>query len=107
MVRKSTPVPQPKTLKVSVHIILENNSRFVRGKSRSLKEIEDYCLSEYKAKKLENDGWEYELTFQYEHDEDLENQIEDLAVEMSSEADSRNGFIECHFSEVGTDRSWL
>ena len=51
--------------------------------------------------KLEKDGWEYELTFQYEHDEDLENQIEDLAAEMSSEADSRNGFIECHFSEVG------
>jgi hypothetical protein len=41
------------------------------------------------------------------HDEDLENQMEDLAAEMSEEADSRNGFIECHFSEVGTDRTWL
>ena len=79
----------------------------MRGKGKSRQNIERYCLSEYGAKKLEKDGWEYELTFQYEHDEDLENQIEDLAGEMSSEADSRNGFIECHFSEVGTDRSWL
>jgi len=45
--------------------------------------------------------WDIELTFQYENDEDLENQIYDLAAEMSSEADSRNGVIECHFSEVG------
>jgi hypothetical protein len=79
----------------------------VRGKGKSRQNIEDYCLSEHKAKKLEKDGWEYELTFQYENDEDLENQIEDLAAEMSEEADSRNGFIECNFSEVGTDRSWL
>jgi hypothetical protein len=55
---------------------------------------------------LDKDGWEHELTFQDENDEDLENQIYDLATEMSSEADSRNGFIECQFSEVGTDRSW-
>jgi hypothetical protein len=34
---------------------------------------------------------------QYENDEDLENQIYDLAAEMSSEADAHNGFIECHF----------
>ena len=68
--------------------------------------IEDFRLSHYNAKKLDKDGWEYELTFQYENDEDLENQIDDLAAEMSSEADSRNGFIECHFSEVGIDRSW-
>jgi hypothetical protein len=86
---------------------VENNSKFVRGKGKSRQNIERYCLSEYGAKKLEKDGWEYELTFQYEHYEDLENQIEDLAGEMSSEADSRNGFIECHFSEVGTDRTWL
>ena len=73
----------------------------------SRQNIEDYCLSGYGAKKLEQDGWEYELTFQYEDVEDLENQIENLAAEMSSEADSRNGFIVCHFSEVGTERSWL
>jgi len=41
---------------------------------------------------LKKDGWEYELTFQYEDDEDLDNQIYDLTAEMISEADIRNGF---------------
>lgn len=106
-VKQSDAPPAVKTTKVILWLQVENNSKFVRGKGKSRQNIEDYCLSEYGAKKLEKDGWEYELTFQYEHDEDLENQIENLAAEMSSEADSRNGFIECHFSEVGTDRSWL
>ena len=60
----------------------------------------------YNARKLEKDGWEYELTFQYTDDEDLERQIKDLSDEMSQEADLRNGSIECSFTEVGTDRSW-
>lgn len=58
------------------------------------------------AKAWDKDGWEYELTFQYTDDEDLENQIYDLAAEMSREADLRNGFVECSFTEVGADRSW-
>ena len=106
-VKQSGTPPEMKTTKVVLWLQVENNSKFVRGKGKSRQNIEDYCLSEYGAKKLEKDSWEYELTFQYEHDEDLENQIEDLAAEMSNEADSRNGFIECHFSEVDTDRSWL
>ena len=86
---------------------MENNSKLVRGKGKSRQHIEDYCLLKFNATKLEKDGWQYELTFQYIDDEYLEKQIEELAAEMSNEADFRNGFIECHFSEVGTDRSWL
>ena len=95
-----------KATKVILWLRVENNSKFVRGKGKSRQYIEDYHLSRYNAKKLEKDGWEYELTFQYKDDEDLENQIYDLTSEMSHEADIRNGFIECSFSEVGTDRSW-
>jgi DNA invertase Pin-like site-specific DNA recombinase len=105
-VKKSGVVPEMKTTKVILWLRVENNSKFVRGKGKSRQYIEDFHLSHYNAKKLDKDGWEYELAFQYENEEDLENQIYDLAAEMSSEADSRNGFIECHFSEVGTDRSW-
>ncbi len=99
--------PEMKTTKVILWLQVENNSKFVRGKGKSRQSIEDYYLSKYNAKKLDKDGWEYELTFQYEDDGDLENQIDDLASEMSSEADLRNGFIECNFTEVGTERSWL
>lgn len=105
-VKKSGTPPELKTTKVILWLQVENNSKFVRGKGKSRQHIEDYCLSEYDAKKLEKDGWEYELTFQYKDDEDLEHQIYDLASEMSREADLRNGFVECSFTEVGTDRSW-
>ncbi|MCG7920490.1 MAG: helix-turn-helix domain-containing protein [Candidatus Thiodiazotropha lotti] len=105
-VKQSGSKPELKTMKVILWLQVENNSKFVRGKGKSRQHIEDYCLSEYSAKKLEKDGWEYELTFQYTDDEDLEKQIYDLAAEMSREADLRNGFVECSFTEVGTDRSW-
>ena len=105
-VKQSGTPPEMKTTKVILWLQVENNSKFVRGKGKSRQHIEDFHLSSYNAKKLEKNSWEYELTFQYKDDEDLENQIYDLASEMSSEADIRNGFIECSCSEVGTDRSW-
>lgn len=105
-VKQSGTLPEKKSTKVILWLQVENNNKFVRGKGKSRQNIEDYCLSEYNAKKLDKDGWEYELTFQYTDEEDLENQIYDLAAEMSREADLRNGFVECSFTEAGTDRSW-
>lgn len=105
-VKQSDSIPELKTTKVILWLQVENNNKFVRGKGKSRQHIEDYCLSDYNSKKLEKDGWEYELTFQYTDDEDLERQIDDLAVEMSQEADLRNGSVECSFTEVGTDRTW-
>ncbi len=99
--------PVLKTTKVRLWLQVENNSKFVRGKGKTRKEIEDYYLSDYDCKKLEKDGWKYELTFRYTDDEDLEHQIYELADEMESVASLRNGFTECSFAEVGTDRSWL
>lgn len=105
-VKQSDSVPELKTTRVVLWLQVENNNKFVRGKGKSRQHIENYCLTEYNAKKLDKDGWEYELTFQYTDDEDLERQIYDLSDEMSHEADLRNGVIECSFTEVGTERSW-
>ncbi len=93
-----------KTTKVILWLEIQNNSKFVRGKGKSKKHIEDYLLSEYHPKKL-REG-EYELTFEYSNEADLDQQIYDLSAEMASEAGLRDGFIECDFNEVGTDRSW-
>lgn len=98
--------PKIKTTKIILWLEVENNSKFVRGKKQSRDDIEFFCLPQYNAKKLEKNGWEYELTFQYKSDEDLEDQIYSLANEMESIADTRNGYTESSFSEVGTDKSW-
>lgn len=105
MQQADTP-PTTRTTRIILWLRVENNSKFVRGKGKSRQFIEEYHLSHYQAQKLAKDGWEYELTFHYEDDKDLESQIYGLVEDMGREAELRNGFIEYDFSEVGTDRSW-
>ncbi|MFK8080806.1 MAG: recombinase family protein [Granulosicoccus sp.] len=106
-VQKSTPTQKPKTLKVNVHMVIENNSKHVRGKSRSLREIEDVVFAPYQMQKPEPKGCEYELTIPYLTDKDLENTIIDLISEAENTADCRNGFTEIEISALdGSDRYW-
>lgn len=106
-VKKNIAVPKQKTLKVRVHLIVENNNKFVRGKSRSRKDIEDYVFSNYNMYKPDPKGYEYEITIPYANEKDLENTIYEIISEASSAADLRNGFIEADvFAMDGSDRSW-
>ncbi len=101
---KSAP---PKTLKVTLHLRVENNSKFVRGKKRSREDIERFVLSHYGMRKLDPNGWEYELTIPYETDTELDNTIYSLLQEASSIADDRNGFIEAEvIAQDGSERYW-
>ena len=87
-----------KTLKVTLHLVVENNNKFVRGKKRSREEIEQLVLSHYAMRKPDPKGYDYELTIPYENDKDLDNTIYDILQEASSIADRRNGFIEAECS---------
>lgn len=49
---------------------------------------------------------EYELTFSYKDDEDLDRKVYDLMPGISNEADMRHCFIEADAREKGTDRQW-
>ena len=60
----------------------------------------------YEMHKKQKDSWEYELTFTYQDDADLDQQISDLLQEMDFQADLECCFIEADITEVGTDRSW-
>ena len=106
-VSKIIAVPKQKTLKVRVHLIVENNNKFVRGKSRSRKDIENSIFSNYNMHKPDPKGYEYELTIPYENEKDLEDTIYEIISEASNTADLRNGFIEAGvFAMDGSDRSW-
>lgn len=100
--------PRLKTMKVLLYLVVENNSKFVRGKNKSRTEIEHYVLSHYQMEKLSPEGWEYHLTIPYETDEDLERIIsEDILREAEQIAESRHGFIEADVQSVDDpDRSW-
>lgn len=105
--RKSTPRPQPKTLKVRMHLVVENNSPFVRGKTRALMEIEQRVLAPYSMCKLDPKGCEYELTIPYENDQDLDHIVDEILREAAEIADRRNGFIEVDVAaQDGSERHW-
>jgi hypothetical protein len=76
----------------------------VRGKKRTRQNIEEYHLRHYGMQKL-RDG-EYELTFCYQDDADLDDQVHDLLRDISHEAELRYCFIEADMREKGTERYW-
>lgn len=98
--------PTTKTTQVQLWLRVENNNKFIRRKKKVREWIECYCLARYQMKKKHKDSWEYELTFTYETDEDLDKQIYDLLQEMDFQADLECCFIEVDVTEVGTERSW-
>lgn len=105
--RKSTPPPQPKTLKVALHLVVYNNSKFVRGKKRSLEETEQFVLAPNSMRKPDPKGYDYELTIPYENDKDLDDTVYGILQEASNIADMRNGFIEADvIAQDGSDRYW-
>jgi hypothetical protein len=95
-----------KQIKVNLWLRVENNNKFVRGRKRARENIERFILSEYNMKKLNKDGWDYELTISYENDEDLDETIYDMLSEIDAMADLRNCFTEADVTAIGSDRSW-
>jgi len=97
-----------KTIQVSMWLRVENNSKFVRGKTKVRKLIEDWILSEYDAVKLDKDGWEYTLTIPYRTDEELDKIIyDDILQQADSIADRYNCFIETDISAIDNpERIW-
>ena len=95
-----------KKIKVNLWLRVENNNKFVRGRKRARENIEIFILSEYNMKKLNKDGWEYELTIPCENDEDLDDTIYDMLSEIDQMADRRNCFTEADVTAIDSDRSW-
>jgi DNA invertase Pin-like site-specific DNA recombinase len=99
---------QPKTMKVELYLMVENNSKFVRGKGKSREDIEWGILRRYQMEKPHKDSHRYILTIPYETDEELDRIIyDDILGEAHSIADLRNGFIEADVISLDhPDRSW-
>jgi DNA-binding Lrp family transcriptional regulator len=100
--------PNEKTIQVELWLRVENNNKFVRGKTESRQTIEDSVLSKYHMNKPDKNGYDYTLTITYSSDEELERIICDNILRRAYEiADIRHGFIEADMREVGgQERSW-
>lgn len=102
------PVPTLKVMKVKFWLRVENNSKFVRGKSKSLNEIEWRVLSRFGMEKPDKNIPEYILSIPYNTDEELDQIIYDeIYAETESIADSRHCFIEGDIISLDDpERSW-
>jgi integrase/recombinase XerD len=94
-------------IRVMLHLRVEDNSKFVQAKKKARRQIELLCLSDYNMKKLEEGGWEYELSIPHRDDEELDRIVYDLLSACESVADDHQCFIEADvWSVENPERSW-
>lgn len=93
-----------KVANILLRVLVENNSKFVRGKKRALENIEIFVLEQFSAKR--RPSGEYELKVPYESDEDLNSTMSGLLSDIEVEADLRNCFAESSAQLEGSNRRW-
>ena len=94
----------PKVATILLTLRIENNSKFVRGKKRTIEHIENSYLDEYDAQRRPNG--EYELKVPYDSDEELDEAVNELLSGIASDADDRHCFSESEARMEGADRHW-
>ncbi len=96
--------PSEQIATITLELNIENNSQFVRGKKRARENIERYWLSDYDSTRLPSG--DYSLKIAYRSREELDEIINELLSDISSEADMRHCYIEAEAWENGTDYRW-
>ncbi|WP_316867464.1 hypothetical protein [Ralstonia mannitolilytica] len=91
---------------MTVHLHIERNSKFVRGKSKARRWIEQFCLSPYQMRPLEGPRTGYEIVMPFAAGPELEQAIAELISEMHEHADLCNCFVEVSLHDPLTDTYW-
>lgn len=89
---KVQPIEKEKIAKIRMWLRIENNNKFVRGKSKVRKEVEQYLRYDFNMEM--NSSNEYVFFVPYKDIDDLTKQVEDIICEIANTADWRNCFIE-------------
>lgn len=100
----SSKATEPKIATILLTLRIENNSKFVRGKKRTLEHTECLHLDNYDAKRQLNG--DYEPKIPYDSEEDLDNTVNELLSDIVCIADDRHCFSVSNTRMKGTDRHW-
>jgi DNA invertase Pin-like site-specific DNA recombinase len=100
--------PLPRVMKVKYWLRVENNNKFVRGKSKAREEIERRVLGQFGMEKTSKVGSEYILSIPYTTDEELDRTIYDeIYAEAENIADYRHCFTEGDMVSLeDPEKSW-
>ena len=101
-----SPSSNKKIAVVEVSLLVENNSKFVRGKSESRQRIEESCFAPFSMTKKDKDGSQYTLKIPYQTNEELDEIINKMIEEAGYLADLKNGFVEMSVHEPETEKCW-
>ncbi len=106
-VRPGTAPESLRRIDVELWLRVENNSKFVRGKTKARAWIEDSVLRRYAMRKPDANRSDYMLTLTYDTDAELDAPIYDLLREADRIADLHHCFTEADVRALdGSDRSW-
>jgi len=102
--------PEPngrRCIDVELWLRVENNSKFVRGKTKARAWIEDTVLRRYDMRKPHANRSDYILTISYDTDDELDVTIDDILREAGQIADLHYCFTEADVRALdGSDRVW-
>ncbi len=106
-VRPDTEPENLRRIDVELWLRIENNSKFVRGKTKARVWIEDSVLRRYAMRKPDATRSDYILTLTYGTDAELDATIDDILCEAGQIADLHDCFTEADVQAFdGSDRSW-
>ncbi len=106
-VRPGTELDTLHRIDVELWLRVENNSKFVRGKTKARAWIEDSVLRRYAMRKPDANRSDYILTLTYGTDDEIDATIDDILREAAQIADLHDCFIEADVRALdGSDRSW-
>ncbi len=105
ILESTIPHKYKKEINVKIWLCVENNNKFVRGKGKVQKDIEDF-LEEYNVKKDADSDGLYILTIGYNNQKDLDETIDEIHHEMASIADLLNCFIEADIYTLDGKKRW-
>lgn len=94
-------------LQVTLWLRVENNSKFIRGKTQVRQHIEDRVLRPFPMHQPDTRGWEDTLTIPSRTEAELEECIAELLRETDTIAERHSCFIEADVRALnGLERSW-
>ena len=102
--------PEPdgrRCIDVELWLRVENNSKFVRGKTKARAWIEDTVLRRYDMRKPHANRSDYILTISYDTDDELDVTIDDILREAGQIADLHDCFTEADVRALdSSDHAW-
>jgi hypothetical protein len=103
---EQTPLPPKDETHLNLHLIIERNSKFIRGMSKARRWIEQFCQSQYPMRSINRRHTRYEIVMPFAHGQELEDAIEALFSEIHAAVELCDCMAEAVLHDPIANRYW-